>query len=149
MMRLLPLALLLAPAVAAADNIAACEVVTLSEESEAGFVASYHDASTYIAGLADPEIEGSAEVDGRPVRALLCRRASVVPSVSDLALITEAVPLSLSTDFDAPDSAIASFARDADGAVVLLKGDGLSASDRAGIQACLSGADRPSVPGPE
>ena len=147
MLRLFPL-ILLAPVGAFADNIAACEVVTLSGESDAGFAAHYHDASGYIAGLSDPDAAVS-EIDGAPVRALLCTRGSVVPSASDLPLITEAVPLSLSTDFDAAGSAIASFGRDADGAVVLLKGDGLSAGDRAGIQAFLSGARPAALPGPE
>ena len=146
MLRYLPLALLL-PAFAAADNIAACEVAVVDElastEQGRGEVIAYRDATAFIAAAVDPDAEPLLEVDGYPVRVLLCERSSVVPSETDRTLLATGIPLALSTDFDSPDAPTAVLQQDGDGILHLLKGEALSEADQLGLQAFI----RP-LPGP-
>ena len=146
MLRLLPLALLF-PALAAADNIAACEVAVASAFSDPdagqGEVIAYRDATRFIAAATDPDSEPLLELDGYPVRVLLCERSSVVPSESDRALLATGIPLALSTDFDSSDAPTAVLQQDGDGILHILKGEALSEADQFGLQAFI----RP-LPGP-
>ena len=144
MLRYLPLMLAL-PGLATADNIAACEVAVVDvvegEGGARGEVVAFRDATAFIAAAVDaaedPEAETLVELDGFEVRALLCERASVVPSESDRVLLATGVPLSLSVDFDSLDAATVTIAQDGEGGLRLLKGDGLSAADMEGLQAFL------------
>ena len=150
MLRYLPLAFCL-PALASADNIAACEVAVVDELASTkhgrGEVVAYRDATAFIAAAVkaagDPDAEPLLEVDGYPVRVLLCERPSVVPSESDRTLLATGIPLALSTDFNSPDAPTAVLQRDGEGILHLLKGDALSEPDQLGLQAFI----RP-LPGP-
>lgn len=97
------------------DNIANCEIVVQQpiDENPAGEdgdnkgaqIATFLPAGDFIFSVfdADPD-KHLTEVDGKPIRAVMCTRNSVVPSEFDFKMIRTGIPLYLSPDFDAPKS---------------------------------------------
>jgi hypothetical protein len=97
------------------DNIANCEIVVQqSVESDAAEdsaqIATFMPAGDFIFSVfgAKPHM---TEVDGKPIRAVMCKRSSLVPSEFDLKMIRTGIPLYLSQDFDAKDSALMSISK--------------------------------------
>ena len=85
-----------------------CELVTMETISAAESIgaAKFHDASDFIARLYKGEDTLDKTVNGQPVRAVLCQRDSLLPTLRDLPLIKTGLPLSLSQDFDSPNSGL-------------------------------------------
>ncbi len=106
------LAVLLAAAVstsALADNVAFCEILLLQViegadvEGEAQ-VASYGPAVDYITSIYDEEDGHMTHIGELPIRALMCKRQSVIPSEVDYPLVATGIPFIISQDFDSPDT---------------------------------------------
>ena len=93
----------------AGDNIANCEIVVQQPiesgtEKQSAQIATFLPAGDFIFSVFDAEPEHLSEVDGKPIRAIMCTRSSVVPSEFDLKIIRTGIPLYLSPDFDAKKS---------------------------------------------
>lgn len=111
-MRVLLSAFLLSvSAPAFADNIAGCEVVLMEkikqEDSEGVTeVASFRPAADFIASIYDDDIEVLREIDGLPIRAIMCKRQSVVPSLRDFPIVATGTPFMISQNFDSSESGL-------------------------------------------
>ena len=121
------------------DNIANCEVVVqmpidpdaAGETGEAdgtAQIATFLPAGDFIFSVfgSKPHM---AEIDGKPIRAVMCTRSSVVPSEFDLKMIRTGIPLYLSSDFDSTDSAFLSINKTEDGYTYSYAGPDLSVDD--------------------
>jgi len=103
------LALTFTAPLAAADNIANCEVIlmeTIEDESGNGSaqIASYRPAGDFIASVYNDDVKIINDIDGLPVRALLCSRKNVIISDTDFKLLATGVPFILSQNFDSATS---------------------------------------------
>ncbi len=91
-----------------ADNIADCEAVMIEEikegERTGAVVQTFAPAVDVLASIYDDEDGHMAEIDGKPVKAILCERTDVIPTLRDFPILATGIPLALSTDFDATDS---------------------------------------------
>ena len=111
-MRVLIGALLLSIAAPAwADNIAGCEVVLMEQikqEDNEGVteIASFRPAADFIASAYDEDIEVLREIDGLPIRAIMCKRRSVVPSESDFPILATGTPFMISQNFDSTETGL-------------------------------------------
>jgi len=111
-MRVLLTALLLSVSAPAwADNIAGCEVVLMEQikqEDGEGVteVASFRPAADFIASIYSEEEEVLREIDGLPIRAIMCKRQSVVPSLRDFPIIATGTPFMISQNFDSTESGL-------------------------------------------
>jgi len=111
-MRVLLAALLLGvytPALA--DNIAGCEVVLMEKIQQEGVegsaeVASFRPAGDFIASIYDDETDILRKIDGLPVRAIMCQRNSVVPSLRDFPIIASGTPFMISQNFDSTETGL-------------------------------------------
>jgi len=105
-MKYLAAALLLSlSAPAFADNIAGCEVVLMEKIEQEGIegkaeVASFRPAEDFIASIYDDEAEVLREIDGLPIRAIMCKRQSIVPSLRDFPIVATGSPFMISQNFD-------------------------------------------------
>ena len=106
--RLAALALAALPAPAMAGNIASCEIVIMEYiEDEAGGgmdVASFRPAAEFLTGVYDADTPLVTRVGERPIRAVLCERADLLPDEDDYAILATGVPFALSQDFDTNQS---------------------------------------------
>lgn len=111
-MRVVIAALLLSVSMPAwADNIAGCEVVLMEkikqEDSEGVTeIASFRPAADFIASAYDDEVEILRDIDGLPIRAIMCKRKSVVPSLRDFPIVATGTPFMISQNFDSTESGL-------------------------------------------
>lgn len=111
-MRVLIAALLLSISMPAwADNIAGCEVVLMEkikqEDSEGVTeVASFRPAADFIASIYGDDTEVLRKIDGLPIRAIMCKRQSVVPSLRDFPIVATGTPFMISQNFDSTESGL-------------------------------------------
>ena len=100
------------PISAHADNIAKCEIViteTITGESgeNNAQIASYRPAADFIASIynseKDADIAIIRDIDGYPIRALLCTRKDIIITESDFPLLASAIPFMVSQNFDSPN----------------------------------------------
>ena len=115
------------------DNIANCEIIVqqaleadVSEDSAQ--IATFMPAGDFIFSVFGAQSH-ITEVDGKPIRAVMCTRGSVVPSEFDLKMIRTGIPLYLSQDFDAKDSALLGISKTSKGYVYEYAGPDMSADD--------------------
>ena len=92
-----------------ADNVAHCEalilqVVANDENTGEAQIASYRPAVPFLASLYDEEDGHLTEIDGFPIRAIMCRRNNIIPAESDYPILATGMPFILSQDFDSPQS---------------------------------------------
>jgi hypothetical protein len=103
-------AVLMAPSAAWASGLDRCEIVVLDEivDEDGGRLttASYRSAEPFLAGVFDPTVPVTRDDEGELIRGLLCERNDLVPTERDYAVLSTGIPLSLSQDFDSPDSDI-------------------------------------------
>ncbi len=130
------------------DNIAACEIVimqpvtdpdetendTLQAEQSLPMVATFLPADDFIYSVFSGKSEYLAEVDGKPIRAVMCTRSNVIPTEFDEKLIQTGIPLHLSQNFDSPDSALMSINMQDGKFVHNYSGNPLSTSDKEMLQ---------------
>ncbi len=104
----LALAAVLLPSHAFAGNIAQCEaVISAFVEDEAGGgadISSFRDPADFFVGVYDDEAEVVTEIDGFPIRAIICERRELMPDEDDYAILATGVMLSLSQQFDSKSS---------------------------------------------
>lgn len=111
-MRVLLTALLLSLSTPAfADNIAGCEVVLMEKIKQEGVegtaeVASFRPAADFIASIYDDEADVLREIDGLPIRAVMCKRKSVVPSLRDFPIVATGTPFMISQNFDSTETGL-------------------------------------------
>ena len=111
-MRVLLAALLLGISTPAfADNIAGCEIVLMEKIQQEGVdgsaeVASFRPAADFIASVYDDETDVVREIDGLPIRAIMCKRSSVVPSLRDFPIVATGTPFMISQNFDSTESGL-------------------------------------------
>lgn len=111
-MRVLLTALLLGLSTPAfADNIAGCEVVLMEKIKQDGVegaaeVASFRPAADFIASIYDDETDILREIDGLPIRAIMCKRKSVVPSLRDFPIVATGTPFMISQNFDSTETGL-------------------------------------------
>lgn len=111
-MRFLLAALLLGFSTPAlADNIAGCEVVLMEKIEQEGVegtteVASFRPAADFIASIYDDENEVLREIDGLPIRAVMCKRKSIVPSLRDFPIVATGTPFMISQNFDSTETGL-------------------------------------------
>ena len=91
------------------DNIANCEIVVqqpinADAEKNSAQIATFLPAGNFIFSVFNANSEHLTEIDGKPIRAVMCTRNSVVPSEFDLKVIRTGIPLYLSPNFDAKES---------------------------------------------
>ena len=105
------LALSTAPALA--DNIANCEVVLMERIEQEGLegaaeVASFRSAGDFLASVysEDENEEVLREIDGLPIRAVMCERHNIVPSLRDFPIAATGIPFMISQNFDSPDTGL-------------------------------------------
>jgi len=94
-----------------ADNIAGCEVVLMEKIAQEGIegkaeVASFRPAEDFIASIYDDETEVLREIDGLPIRAIMCKRQSVVPSLRDFPIVATGTPFMISQNFDSTSTGL-------------------------------------------
>jgi hypothetical protein len=94
-----------------ADNIAGCEVVLMEkikqEDSEGVTeVASFRPAADFIASIYDDDTEVLRKIDGLPIRAIMCKRQSIVPSLRDFSIVATGTPFMISQNFDSTESGL-------------------------------------------
>ena len=99
----------LTPSLALADNIANCEVVLMepvleNDEPTGAEMASFRPAAEFLSSVYDEEHGHVKEINGYPIRGVLCQRNSIIPSLRDYPVIATGIPFSLSENFDSPDS---------------------------------------------
>jgi hypothetical protein len=94
-----------------ADNIAGCEVVLMEkikQEDNEGVteIASFRPAADFIASAYNEETEVLREIDGLPIRAIMCKRHSIVPSESDFPIVATGTPFMISQNFDSNETGL-------------------------------------------
>lgn len=105
-MRLFIAALLLSISTSAwADNIAGCEVVLMEEikqEDSEGVteIASFRPAADFLASAYDKDADILREIDGLPIRAVMCKRKSIIPIEADFPIVATGTPFMISQNFD-------------------------------------------------
>lgn len=92
-----------------AGNVAHCEALIMQVvPSEDGLseaqIASYRPAVGFLASLYDEEDGYLSQIDGFPIRAIMCRRNDVIPSAADYPILATGLPFVLSQDFDRSDT---------------------------------------------
>lgn len=124
--------------VAADEQIDNCEIVvqvqTKTEQGSDDSVeetvqsARFLPADAFIFSVfgAKPHL---TEIDGQPIRAVLCTRTSLVPSEFDLKMIRTGIPFYLSFEFDRKDSPYLGINKTDKGYSYNYAGPNLSASD--------------------
>ncbi len=106
----LTVSLLLANPASADDNIANCEIVvqTRIDKKEVGdkapVMATFMPATKFIFSVFDEKPGFLKQINGQPIRAVMCTRNSVIPTEFDLKIIRTSIPFYLSTDFDEQNS---------------------------------------------
>ncbi|WP_409432525.1 hypothetical protein ACJ3XI_09985 [Litorimonas sp. RW-G-Af-16] len=103
----------LAPS-AFADNIANCELVLLEEiKDENGNggtqVASYRPAADFLADVYTDGAEVNQFIGDLKIRAVMCRRASVIANEADFKVLATGIPFVLSQNFDSAESDLVTY----------------------------------------
>jgi len=137
----LALAVLISAPALADDNVANCEVVVLAStdpdvkedaqkdaKKETAQIAAFLPAGDFIFSVFGNKPH-MTEIDGKPIRAVMCTRASVVPSEFDLEMIRTGIPFYLSPDFDSKDSAFLGVSKTEDNYTYSYAGPDLSEDD--------------------
>ena len=93
----------------AADNMADCEAVMVEQVMEDGeptgaVMQTFAPAVDVLTTIYDDEDGFLEEIDGRKVKAILCQRSSVIPTLRDFPILATGIPFAISTDFEAADS---------------------------------------------
>lgn len=101
--------LLGAHSASASDNMADCEAVLLQKvmlegEPTGAVMQTYAPAANVLASIYDEEDGFQDEIDNQKVKAILCERTSVVPTLRDFPILATGIPFALSNNFDATDS---------------------------------------------
>lgn len=140
---ILPLGLLMSAGFfgsAYADNIAKCEIVLLESVGEDGGsaqVASFRPAGEFISSVYDGEEGHLTESDGHKIRAVMCERSDVIPTLRDFPLLATGIPFSISENFDSSDSRLMTFYYKAGEFKHKYKGPDLMAEDQTKLDEIL------------
>ena len=131
---------MLAASPAEAANLAGCEAVIMGElEDGAAAIASFRDPTPFLASVYDGKVGLELEIDGQPIRGLMCTRRSPLPVASDVPIIASGVPFVLSTDFDSEDAPTVTIAIGEDGRATALMSAGLSERQEDELSTFLEG----------
>ena len=95
-------------------------------DSAGAQIATFLPAADFIFSVFDAKEGHISEIDGQPIRAIMCTRSSVIPTEFDLKIIRTRIPFYLSPDFDAKDSALMAINSTNQGYIYDYIGPGLS-----------------------
>ena len=98
------LAVFVLPVSAAAQD-SACEIALMPIEGRSAD-AQFADAGAFLDSVYDGRDGHLKTLAGMPVRAVLCRRDDLIPTMRDLPVLKTGMPLSLSQDFDSTTSGL-------------------------------------------
>ena len=92
-----------------ADNIANCEVAVMEPlmdegEPSGAEIAAFYPAAEFMASVYDDEDGAVLEVEGKPIRAVLCQRRDILPTLRDFPVVATGIPFSISNNFDSAES---------------------------------------------
>lgn len=87
-----------------AGNIAQCEAALIEKLDDGGQFITYAPAVEFISSVYNDEKALVKKVEGQHIRAILCKRRDVVPTLRDFPILATGIPLSLSPNFDANNS---------------------------------------------
>ncbi|HHL42632.1 MAG TPA: hypothetical protein ENJ42_03355 [Hellea balneolensis] len=123
------------------DNIADCEVVIArpvepveddtKQRSTDAMIATFVPAGAFVFSVFDTKPGHLEQIDGHKIRALMCVRASVIPTEFDLKLIQTGIPFYISPDFDTPNSPMLGVEKKDGKFEVIYSGEKLSKEDQA------------------
>ncbi len=82
-----------------------CEIV-LIEPSAAAKDAQFARAGAFMNSVYDEDAGHLSSVAGTPVRAVMCTRRTLLPSLRDLPILKTGLPLAISEDFDSASSGL-------------------------------------------
>lgn len=85
-----------------------CEIVIIQELEDGGQLIGYASAEDFLESVYDEEKTQIEDVEGHLIRAVLCTREDIIPTLRDFPVLATGIPLSLSQDFDASDSRVTS-----------------------------------------
>ncbi|PHR92952.1 MAG: hypothetical protein COA69_06430 [Robiginitomaculum sp.] len=125
-----------------ADDMSACEIVLMRSlsvsETQAStgseqepVLASFLPADKFVFSVFDAQPGHLEEVDGKPIRALMCTRAHVIPTEFDVKLIRTDIPFHISQDYDSAQSGLLSIRKENGHYVHTYSGPELSDDDKA------------------
>lgn len=113
------------------------EAVFEAQPEPRPMIATFLPADKFVFSVFDNEPGHLSEVDGAPIRALMCTRTNVLPTEFDEKIIRTNISLHLSQNFDSPDSALLSI-RTKDGKYDYeYAGPDLSAEDKTSLKSYL------------
>ena len=92
-----------------AENPNNCEIVLIEQvtkevERADAQLASFRPADDFLSSVYDGETGFQTQIDGLSIRGVMCQRAKILPTLRDFPVLATGIPLSLSDDFDRPDS---------------------------------------------
>lgn len=95
----------------ASNSANACEIVTMklnlsNAAQEDARIVQFHDAEQFVESVYDDKDGFVREIEGNAILAVMCTRDSLIPTLRDLPLIKTGLPLSLSQNFDSPESGL-------------------------------------------
>lgn len=82
-----------------------CELV-LMPNGGAASEGQFSDASAFLDSVYDDAAAPITAVAGLPVRAVMCRRSDIIPTLRDYPILKTGAVLSISQDFDSKDSGL-------------------------------------------
>jgi hypothetical protein len=94
---------------AIAGNVARCEALIKkpiidNTGSPVGKINLFPSAVSFLASLYDDEEGHLEEIEGLPIRAILCRRNDVIPANTDYPILATGLPFVLSQDLERSDT---------------------------------------------
>jgi len=110
-----------------------CEIVLIERVEDGANIARFHPADAFLDSVYDAEEGYIKRVDDNAINGVLCERANVIPTLRDFPVLATGIPLSLSEDFDTPDSRLITLYYDGEGFTHVYKGEPLSDTDQASL----------------
>jgi hypothetical protein len=97
------------PLAAHAASNADCEIVlmeTISDDAGRGEaqVASYRPAKDFLISVYEKGAEPIRTINGEPIKAVMCKRADIIPTKKDFPIVATGIPFFLSQSFESQDT---------------------------------------------
>lgn len=96
---------LLGFAISASAQSSECEIVLMPEGGRTAD-GQFANAAVFLESVYDAEDDHLKISDGLPIRAVMCQRQDLIPTMRDLPILKTGLPLSLSQDFDSKTSGL-------------------------------------------
>ena len=104
-LRLIFTVLFLGFAISASAQSSECEIVLMAEGGTTAD-GQFANAAIFLESVYDAEDGHLKTNEGFPIRAVICQRQDLIPTMRDLPILKTGLPLSLSQDFDSKTSGL-------------------------------------------